>query len=60
MLANPRYIVGTGAGTSVQWGALLEMILIIANIGTAAVPFPILRQQNEILALGYVTARIVR
>jgi Domain of unknown function (DUF4386) len=32
---------------------------IIANIGTAVVVFPILRWQNEILSLGYVTARIV-
>jgi Domain of unknown function (DUF4386) len=43
----------------VQWGAFLELLLIIANIGTAVVLFPILRRQNEILALGYVTARIV-
>src|SRR5215213_5601209 len=35
------------------------MILIIANIGTAVVVFPLLRRQNEILALGYVTARLV-
>jgi hypothetical protein len=33
--------------------------VLIANIGTAVVPFPILRRQNEVLALGYVTARIV-
>src|SRR5215218_7781819 len=59
VLADPRYIVGASADNSVQWGAFLEMILIIANIGTAVVLFPILRRQNEILALGYVTARIV-
>jgi len=40
-------------------GAILEMILIFANIGTAVVLFPVLRWQNEILALGYVTARVV-
>jgi hypothetical protein len=40
-------------------GALLELILIIANIGTAVVLFPILKRQNEILILGYVTARVV-
>ncbi|MDQ3861962.1 MAG: DUF4386 domain-containing protein [Actinomycetota bacterium] len=58
--ADPRYILGAGAdNNSVALGALLEMILIIANIGTAVVPYPILRRQNEILALGYVTARIV-
>ena len=59
VLADPRYIVGAGAGTSVRWGAFLELILIIANIGTAVVVFPTLRRQNEILALGYVTARVV-
>jgi Domain of unknown function (DUF4386) len=59
VLDDPRYIVGAGADISVQWGAFLEMILIIANIGTAVVLFPILKRQNEILALGYVSARIV-
>jgi hypothetical protein len=39
-------------------GALLELLLIIANIGTAVVIFPIVRRQNEELALGYVTARL--
>jgi hypothetical protein len=59
VLDDPRYIVGAGADMRVSMGAFLEMILIIANIGTAVVLFPILRRQNEILALGYVTARIV-
>lgn len=35
------------------------MILIIANIGTAVVLFPILKRRNENLALGYVTARVM-
>ena len=37
----------------------LELLLIIANIGTAVVMFPILKRQSEILALGFVTARVV-
>ena len=59
VLDDPRYILGGGGDTSVQWGAFLELLLIIANIGTAVVLFPILKRQNEILILGYVTARVV-
>jgi Domain of unknown function (DUF4386) len=43
----------------VALGALLEVVLIIANVGTAVALFPILKRQNEPLALGYVTARLV-
>jgi len=43
----------------VAMGALLEMLLIIANVGSAVVLFPVLKRQNEGLALGYVTARII-
>jgi hypothetical protein len=37
----------------------LELLLIISNIGTALAPYPILKRQNEPLALGYVAARIM-
>jgi hypothetical protein len=53
------YVVGAGADTRVFLGATLELLLIITNIGTAVVLFPILRRQNETLALGYVAARLV-
>ena len=59
VLDDPRYVVGGGADTRVSFGAFLELLLIISNIGTAVVLYPIVRRQNEILALGYVTARIV-
>jgi hypothetical protein len=60
VLDDPRYILGGGgADTSVAFGAFLELLLIIANIGTAVVLYPILKRQNEILILGYVTARVV-
>ena len=59
LLDHPNYIVGAGADGRIAFGAFLEMILIIANIGTAVVLFPILKRQNESLALGYVTARIM-
>jgi hypothetical protein len=59
VLDDPRYIVGAGADMRVSLGALLEVILVIANIGTAVVLFPILKRQNEIFALGYVAARVL-
>ena len=59
VLGHPNYIVGAGADSRIALGALLEMILIVANIGTAVVLFPILKRQNESLALGYVTARVM-
>jgi uncharacterized protein DUF4386 len=59
VLDHANYIVGAGADSRIAFGALLEMILIIANIGTAVVLFPILKRQNEGLALGYVAARVI-
>ncbi|HSB40137.1 MAG TPA: DUF4386 domain-containing protein [Gaiellaceae bacterium] len=53
------YINGAGADNQIFLGATLELILILANVATALVLFPILKRQNEILALGYVAARIV-
>jgi hypothetical protein len=53
------YIAGAGHDTQILFGALLELLLIIANIGTAVVIVPIVRRQNEELAVGYVTARLV-
>ena len=53
------YIAGGGEDTQILLGVLLELLLIIADIGTAVVMFPIVRRQNEVLSLGYVTARLV-
>jgi Domain of unknown function (DUF4386) len=60
VLRHPvSYIAGAGHDNQVLFAALLELLLIIANIGTAVVIFPIVRRVNEELALGYVTARVV-
>ncbi len=53
------YIAGAGADGRIQLGVALEMILVLANIATAVVLFPVLRRYSETLSLGYVTARIV-
>jgi hypothetical protein len=58
---NPDYITGAGADptASVALGAVLELILIIANVGTAVVPYAVFKRYSEGLALGYVAARLV-
>ena len=53
------YIAGAGHDKRILFGAVLELLLIIANIGTAVVIVPIMRRFNEELAIGYVTARII-
>jgi len=59
VLDNANFILGAGADGGVALGAFLEVLLIIANVGTAVVLFPVLKRQNEALALGYVSARLV-
>jgi len=60
LLDDPRYILGgSAADNGASLGALLELILIIANIGTAVVLYPVVKRVNEILALGFVTARVI-
>ena len=51
------YIAGGGHNNQIFFGVLLELLLIIANIGTAVVIYPIVRRQSEELALGYVKSR---
>jgi Domain of unknown function (DUF4386) len=53
------YIAGGGKDNQIYLRAFLEFLLILANVGTAVVLYPIARRQNEVLALGYVTARII-
>ena len=61
VLDDPSLITGVGSDptTRVAIGAVLEIALIIANVGTAVVFFPILKRQSEAGAIGYVGARLV-
>ena len=53
------FSAGELSETSVYVGVILEFLLIVTNIGTAVVLYPIVKRQSEGLALGYVTARVV-
>jgi hypothetical protein len=60
VLDDPQgYIAGAGADNRIFLGALLELLLIVANVGTAVTLFPALRRQSELLTVGYLTARLV-
>lgn len=58
-LKDPSWILGSGSAAGVPIGALLEMILIFANIGTAIAVLPVLRKQSELLSIGFITARVM-
>ena len=53
------YVANGGFDNRIFFGAFLELLLIVANIGTALVVYPLLKRVNHILSLGYVAARIV-
>ena len=59
VLNDPNYILGPGADTRVLTGGLLDMVNAFACIGTAVVLFPLLKRQNEPVALGFVTSRLL-
>ena len=56
---SPNYIVGPGPDTAAIVGGILEIIVALAGIGTAVVLFPVLKRQNEGVALGFVGSRVL-
>jgi hypothetical protein len=58
-LSDPAFVLGGGFDASISWGALLELMLIAANIGTALALYPVLRRRFEVLSLGYLVARLI-
>jgi hypothetical protein len=59
VLDDPDYILGSGADSRIAAGALLEILLAIANIATAVVLYRIARRIHESVALGYVALRVI-
>ena len=56
---QPDWVLSTGGHTGVLAGGLLEVIMALACIGTAVTLYPVVRRQNEGVALGFVAARIL-
>jgi hypothetical protein len=59
VLQDAGYILGAGVDRHIELGALLEIALAVSGIATAVVFYPVLKRQNQALALGYVAARTV-
>ncbi|HOZ59615.1 MAG TPA: DUF4386 domain-containing protein [Nakamurella multipartita] len=56
---EPSYLSGAGPDTGALIGGLLEIIVALAGIGTAVTLFPVLRRQNESVAVGFVGMRVL-
>jgi hypothetical protein len=56
---DPNYIVGPGPDTALIVGGILEIIMALACIGTAVALYPVIKKQNEGVALGFVGARVL-
>jgi hypothetical protein len=54
------YIAGGGAQDArIYAGVVLEMIVVLANVATAVVLYPVLRRHSEVLSMGYIGARVI-
>lgn len=56
---DPNFIVGNSNDNAIIAGGLLEIVVALAGIATAIVLFPVLKKQNESMALGLVAARVL-
>ncbi|MHA8084135.1 DUF4386 domain-containing protein [Aquirufa antheringensis] len=56
---QPNFGISSAPSTDVVLGGMLELVMALACIGTALAFYPVLKKQNEMLALGFVAARIL-
>lgn len=57
--SNMHFVAGHTSTASLKVGAILEFGLIVTQIGTAVVIYPLVRRQSETVSLGYVSARLM-
>ena len=56
---QPAFISSSAPSSDVVIGGILELLMALFCIGTAIVLYPVLKKQNETLALGFVAARVL-
>lgn len=54
---DPGFVASTGGSSGVLWGCVLELVVALAGIGTAVALYPVVKRQNEGMALGFVASR---
>jgi hypothetical protein len=59
VLNHRDWVLSSGSSTGVLVGGFLEVIVALAGIGTAVTLYPVVKRQNEGVALGFVTARVL-
>ena len=57
--SNMHFVPGNTSTASLKLGAVLEFGLILTQIATAVVIYPLVRRQSETVSLGYVSARLM-
>lgn len=56
---QPNYLLGNGNDNAIIVGGILEIFVALAGISTAIILYPVLKKQNESLALALVAARVL-
>jgi hypothetical protein len=56
---QPNFVLSAASSSDVVIGGMLELLMALFCIGTAIVLYPVLKKQNETLALGFVAARVL-
>jgi hypothetical protein len=55
--SDMHFVAGDTSTATLKWAAVLEFGLILTQLGTAVVLYPVAKRFNETLAIGYVGAR---
>jgi hypothetical protein len=59
VLGDAEYVLGPGADGRVLLGGLLEIVTVVAVVGTGVALYPVVRRQHHAAALGYAFGRLM-
>ena len=59
ILHDADYVTSAGQDTRVLWGCLLDAVNALTAVGSAVALYPVVKRQNQSMALGFVTSRML-